>query len=120
MTISPKLSQVIEYMRANINTALNLSDIAGVTSLSASHVTRMFRKELGMPPHQYLIGLRICKAQRMLEESDISIAEIAYDCGFANQEHLTRLFRRQCGTTPAAYRRAKRARYLVDGVVRLA
>ncbi|MNU07967.1 HTH-type transcriptional activator RhaS [compost metagenome] len=61
-----------------------------------------------MPPHRYLINLRVEKARRLLEKTSMSIAEIAYECGFAHQEHLTRLFRRQTGTTPAAYRRSKR------------
>ncbi|NMA97965.1 MAG: helix-turn-helix transcriptional regulator [Phyllobacteriaceae bacterium] len=67
----------------------------------------MFRSEIGMPPHRYLIILRINKAQRLLAKSSMPIAEIAIECGFSHQEHLTRLFRRHLGTTPAAYRRSK-------------
>lgn len=106
--LSPTLSEAVEYMSANIDTAINLSDIAQATNRSPSHVSRMFRTELGMPPHRYLINLRVDKARRLLEKTSMSIAEIAYECGFAHQEHLTRLFRRQCDTTPAAYRRSKR------------
>lgn len=107
-SLSPTLSEAVEYMADNIDTAINLSDIAQATNRSPSHVSRMFRTELGMPPHRYLINLRVDKARRLLEKTSMSIAEIAYECGFAHQEHLTRLFRRQCGTTPAAYRRSKR------------
>lgn len=107
-SLSTTLSEAIDYMTANIDSAINLTDIAQVTNRSPSHIARMFRTELGMPPHRYLINLRVDKARRLLEKTSMSIAEIAYECGFAHQEHLTRLFRRHSGTTPAAYRRSKR------------
>ena len=106
--MSPTLSDAVDYMTANIDIAINLADIATATNRSPSHLARMFRSELGMPPHRYLINLRVDKARRLLEKSSMSIAEIAYECGFAHQEHLTRLFKRHCGTTPAAFRRSKR------------
>ena len=107
-SLSTTLSEAVDYMMANIDGAINLSDIAQATNRSPSHVARMFRTELGMPPHRYLISLRVDKARRLLEKTSMSIAEIAYECGFSHQEHLTRLFRRHCATTPAAYRRSKR------------
>lgn len=106
--LSPTLSEAVDYMTANIDSGINLADIARATNRSPSHIARIFRTELGMPPHRYLISLRIEKARRLLEKTSVSIAEIAYECGFAHQEHLTRLFHRHCGTTPAAYRRSKR------------
>jgi AraC family transcriptional regulator len=107
-SLSPTISDAVDYMTANIDEAINLADIAQATNRSPSHIARIFRTELGMPPHRYLINLRVDKARRLLEKTSMSIAEIAYECGFAHQEHLTRLFRRHCGTTPAAYRRSKR------------
>jgi AraC family transcriptional regulator len=107
-SLSPTLSDAVDYMTAHIDSAINLSHIAQATNRSPSHIARIFRTELGMPPHRYLINLRVDKARRLLEKTSMSIAEIAYECGFAHQEHLTRLFRRHCGTTPAAYRRSKR------------
>lgn len=106
--ISPTLNEAIDFMTVNIDRAISLSDIAQAINRSPSHIARMFRTELGMPPHRYLIKLRVDKARRLLEKTSMSIAEIAYDCGFAHQEHLTRLFRRHCNTTPAAYRKSKR------------
>lgn len=107
-SMSSALSDAVDYMNSNIDSAIKLADIAEVTNRSPSHVARMFRTELGMPPHRYLINLRVEKARRLLEKTSMSIAEIAYECGFAHQEHLTRLFRRHSETTPAAYRRSKR------------
>jgi AraC family transcriptional regulator len=108
VSLSSTLSAAVDYMASNIDSAINLADIANATNRSPSHIARMFRTEMGMPPHRYLINMRVAKARRLLEKSSMSIAEIAYECGFAHQEHLTRLFRRHCGTTPAVYRRSKR------------
>ena len=107
-TLSPIVSEAIEYMHANIDRAISLDDVAQATNRSPSHIVRVFRAELGVPPHRYLIALRVEKARRLLEKTSMPIAEIAYECGFAHQEHLTRLFRRLCDATPAAYRRSKR------------
>lgn len=106
--LSPTVAEAIGYMHASIDRPISLDDIAQVTNRSPSHIVRVFRAELGVPPHRYLIALRVEKARRLLEKTSMSIAEIAYECGFAHQEHLTRLFRRHCDATPAAYRRSKR------------
>lgn len=108
VAVSPTVSQAIDYMSANIDKAISLDDVAQAANRSSSHIARTFRAELGVPPHRYLIALRVEKARRLLEKTSLSIAEIAYDCGFAHQEHLTRLFGRHCNVTPAAYRRSKR------------
>jgi AraC family transcriptional regulator len=108
INLSPAVSDAIEYMHANIDKPISLSEIAQAANRSPSHIARIFSAELGVPPHRYLVTLRVEKARRLLQRTSLSIAEIAYDCGFAHQEHLTRLFRRHCNITPAAYRRSKR------------
>lgn len=106
--LSAAVSAAIDYMNEHIDQPISLQDIARAGNRSPSHVARMFRTELGQPPHRYLITLRLERARRLLEKTNISIAEIAFDCGFAHQEHLTRLFRREFSSTPAAYRRSMR------------
>ena len=82
-----------------------MADAAG---LSTSHFVRQFRASIGTAPHQYLVQRRVELAKRRLEATDASIAEVAFDCGFANQEHLTRVFKRFFGVTPGAYRKDRR------------
>lgn len=103
----PVMTQAIAYMRDNLEHSISLIDIAKAIKRSPSHFARQFRTELGMPPHSFLVNLRIEKAQNLLQHSKTSIAEIAFECGFSHQEHLTRFFQRRLGTTPAAYRRSK-------------
>lgn len=106
--VTQSVADAIEYMRANLDRPIGLDDIANAVHRSPSHFARIFRADLGMPPHRYLINLRVEKAQFLLEKTNASIAEIAYECGFSHQEHLTRLFRRLRATTPAAFRRSRR------------
>ncbi len=106
--VGPVIADAIEFMRENLADNISLEQIAAAVNRSPSHFARQFRSALGIPPHQYLVVLRLKRAQHLLAHSRDSIAEIAFECGFSHQEHLTRMFRRWCDTTPAAYRRAIR------------
>lgn len=99
-----QLSLVTDYMEANLDRSVSLSEIGAACGLSATHFARQFKIAVGVPPHQRLMQLRVERAKRMLQGS-AAIAEIAFACGFAHQEHLTSVFRRFAGMTPAAFRR---------------
>jgi AraC family transcriptional regulator len=51
-----------------------------------------------------LVEQRLEKAKKLLVDSDLTISDVAYDCGFASQSHLTRLFRKHLNITPKEYR----------------
>ena len=57
-----------------------------------------------MSPHQYLIHLRVQRAQELLLGSDRSLAQIAEQCGFADVHHFSKTFKRVFGAPPGAYR----------------
>jgi len=107
--ISPEVSRAIDYIEAHADRSIGLQDIADAAFRSPSHLARIFAAEVGMPPHRYLISVRVKRARQMLARTTKPIAEIALDCGFTHQEHLTRLFRRHYQTTPAAYHLAVRS-----------
>lgn len=70
------------------------------------HVCRMARKHLGMSPSTYVNRTRMEHAAMLLSTQDISIADVAIDCGIENLSHFYRLFRQNYGVTPHVYRRA--------------
>ena len=84
---------------------LHLSDLAAIARLSLHHLIRVFRAEIGLTPHAYLVDVRIRRA-RMLLKSGTSPADAAALVGFADQAHLTRAFKARLGVSPGAYRRA--------------
>ncbi|KAA5838270.1 helix-turn-helix transcriptional regulator [Saccharopolyspora hirsuta] len=101
-----QLDEVQELMRARLREPLPLADLAAVAGLSVSQFARRFKARTGMPPHRYLVRLRLEQACRLLRTSAQPIAEIAVASGFSHQEHLTRVMRARLGTTPAEVRRS--------------
>jgi AraC family transcriptional regulator len=103
-----QLARATEFMDVNLSERLSLSEIAEAAGLSPAHFIRQFKASMGLAPHKYLVRLRLERAMRLLRETDSSIAQIAFDCGFSHQEHMTRFFGRLAGTTPAVFRRTAR------------
>jgi AraC-like DNA-binding protein len=83
--------------------------LASLCGLSRSYFTRAFKVSMGLPPHRWLVRQRLFRAEEMLEGTDESISLIALSCGFADQSHLTRSFHAVIGTSPAAWRRRRKA-----------
>lgn len=102
------IEAALAFMETHYAEAISVREIAAAANRSAGHFADYFRAAMGMPPHRYLINLRLGKAAEMLVSTTEPIAAIALDCGFAHQEHLTRAFRTRYGTTPAAYRAQQR------------
>jgi AraC-like DNA-binding protein len=69
-------------------------------------VIRAFRRELGVTPHAYLIGVRTERAARLLMHGG-AIADVAAEAGFSDQSHLTRHFKRRFGMTPRSFVRCR-------------
>ncbi|MFF4350313.1 helix-turn-helix domain-containing protein [Streptomyces sp. NPDC001530] len=101
-----QLNAVRDLMEQRLAEPLPIADLAAAAALSVSQFTRQFRASTGQSPHQFLLGLRLEQACRLLRTQTSPIAEIAVECGFSHQEHLTRVMRNRLGTTPAALRRA--------------
>ncbi|MBC7986400.1 MAG: helix-turn-helix transcriptional regulator [Sphingomonadaceae bacterium] len=91
-----------------------VAKLASRCGLSRSYFARAFKVSMGLPPHRWLMHHRIQCVQEMLERTNQSIAEIALNCGFADQSHLTRVFHAIVGASPAAWRRRRKARAADD------
>jgi len=102
------LRRVREYVQLHLDESIDLSMLAAVAGLSMHHFAREFKQSTGVTPHHYLIQKRIERAQQMLAQSDLPLAEIAYAVGFSDQGHLARHFRALLGTTPREFRRSQR------------
>ena len=102
------LRRVREYVNLHLSESIDLLMLAAVAGLSMHHFAREFKHSAGVTPHHYLIQKRIERAQQMLAQTDLSLAEIAYAAGFSDQSHLARHFRHMLGTTPRAFRWSQR------------
>jgi AraC family transcriptional regulator len=100
-----QVQHLLEFIREHLSEPLSLATLAQQVGLSPYHFARVFRQALGASPHQFVLRARLERAQQMLEQTELSLAQVAAACGFADQSHLTQIFTRQLGCTPRAYRR---------------
>lgn len=96
-----------EIMRVRLSSNLTIADIAGECRLTPSHFARSFRRSTGVAPHEYLSGLRIEEAKRLMIDTKFALADIALICGFGDQSYFTRVFSRSVGKSPGAWRRTR-------------
>lgn len=106
---SRHLARIIEYIEARLADDISLDEIATIAGMSAFHVCRAFKQSTGLPPHRYLMRLRLQRAKAMLETTNLPITEIAAQVGYDDPGYLVRLFRAHFGTNPANYRRERRS-----------
>jgi AraC family transcriptional regulator len=86
-----------------------IGQIAAECGLSRSYFEKAFKASLGTPPHRWLVRQRIRQAEEKLEQTNDSVSSIALSCGFTDQSHLTRVFGAIVGSSPAAWRRQRKA-----------
>ncbi|WP_143042282.1 helix-turn-helix domain-containing protein [Citreimonas salinaria] len=104
---SRQLATIDALMRAEMRRRLAVSEMAESVGLSESRFAHAFRESRGQSPHRALQAMRVKAAQRLLQDPEHSIAEVAAEVGFADQAHLTGAFGTMVGQTPGAWRRAR-------------
>jgi AraC family transcriptional regulator len=97
-----------DYLDANLDGDVSVTTLAEACGLSSTHFSRAFHRTTGASPHQWLLQRRIDKARRLLRDPDAPLADVALNCGFANQSHFTRVFTRLIGVSPGQWRRMNR------------
>ena len=102
---SARLRRVKEFIHANIEDDLTLSDMAQSVGLSTAHFSEMFRKSTGETPHQFVLRCRTERAKEILHKAELRVLDVAMACGFKTQQHFARVFRQLCGASPTEYRR---------------
>ncbi|MDF2697533.1 MAG: Transcriptional regulator, AraC family [Labilithrix sp.] len=83
---------------------VTLGDLAQAVGLSRHHLLRSFHRALGLPPHQYLMHVRVARARALLA-AGVPATEVAHHVGFCDQSHLNRWFKRLLGMTPGMFSR---------------
>lgn len=100
-----RISRTVLYIRKHLNEAIGLEKLAEISCLSKDHFIRLFRKELGTTPLQYINQKKIEKAQLLLVTEDLAVKEIAFQLAFEDYSYFNRLFKKMTGVTPQEYRR---------------
>jgi AraC family transcriptional activator FtrA len=99
------LRGTLDWMAEHLDEDMTVESLAELAHMSTRTFARRFRAETGTTPHHWLTGQRVLLAQRLLEDDDRSIDEIATRAGFGSAALLRHHFAKRVGTTPQAYRR---------------
>ncbi|MDN5894656.1 MAG: AraC family transcriptional regulator [Nocardioides sp.] len=105
-------------LRAQLATAWTLEQLAAEVTLSVPQLLRLFNRSVGMPPMRYLAQLRLEEFSRLLEQSDLSIAEISRQVGWRDPRIAARWFRQRWGVNPSMYRQIALNDVVGDGAPR--
>jgi AraC family transcriptional regulator len=103
-----KLRAVVDYIEEYLDEGPTLKEMATTAHLSAYHFARQFKMATGLPPHQYVMMRRVQRAKRLLQEGDLSLAEVAASVGFTDQSKFSHTFKRLVGVTPRQFRTSAR------------
>ena len=101
------LDQLITELENSETFVPDYQQIAGKLNMGLSTLRRRFKKETGQPLHDYLLHLRLMKARRLLDETDLPIKEIVEQLGYSDVYFFTRQFHRHFGLPPAAFRKIR-------------
>lgn len=103
--LSPKVAALVcDYMQANFQRQVYLAELADLAQLSEYHFCRMFKQSMAQTPQAYLLAVRIEQVKLRVCNGQVSMADIALQCGFANQSHMGRYFKKLVGISPRQYR----------------
>lgn len=98
------LERAKEFIHFNLNRKIDIEEISSAANMSKYHFIRLFSKQFGMTPHQYVLSNKINRVKRELELGD-NAANIAFKYGFSDLSHLNRNFKNTFGITPTQYQK---------------
>jgi AraC-like DNA-binding protein len=99
------VAKIRALLHERIEEEISLDDLAAEAGLTKPYLVRVFAREVGLPPHEYLMHLRVARATRLLSRG-MPAGDVAHGVGFYDQSHLNRWFKKVIGVTPGRYARA--------------
>ena len=98
------VKRALAYLHQNYARPISRWEIAEAVGVSEDYLSRVFNRELGLSPWDYLTRYRIQRAKELLQRSEASIRAVAHQVGFKDQAYFSRVFRKQTGLSPQAFR----------------
>ena len=107
---STVIAPALEYIEKNYSDPeLSNSALARKCGISEVYFRKLFLKHKGMPPHRFVLELRMARAKQLLSGGRLKISAVAESCGFANPYHFCRAFKSHTGQTPTEFMEFNRA-----------
>lgn len=101
------VDETLSYIAENIEKPMPLDELASNVAMSPFYFSRLFKRETGYSPHEYIVHTRVDKAKYLLKFTSMPLKEIARCCGFSNECNFSTSFKKMCGTTPRVYREGR-------------
>jgi AraC-like DNA-binding protein len=108
------VATIDEYISEHLAEEITLEALAGLAEMPRTRFLKAFRNAVGKTPYQFLLLKRLEAVRAMVMDSNSSIADIAFACGFSSQQHLTGLFSSRFGISPSAFRKQVIGREIVE------
>ncbi len=99
-----RLTDVYQYVKENYKKEISLDEVAQIANLTPTSFCRMFKSKTKKNFIEYLNEIRISNACKQLIETDMSVSEIAYECGYKTVSNFNKLFKKNTGNTPKEYK----------------
>ena len=99
------LRRIRDYVDSHLDQNIELESLAATAELSLYHFARTFKQSEGTTPHAFVLERRLARARELLTRTDLSLSEVAFAVGFADQSHFTRRFRQMVGVSPGQFRK---------------
>ncbi|WP_434603663.1 GlxA family transcriptional regulator [Pseudomonas sp. Z4-7] len=99
--VSACLREVIALMECNLEEPLSLDLLAQCVQLSKRQIQRLFRRQINMSPQRYYLELRLTEARRLLQNSRLSVTDVAIACGFVSTPHFSKCYSTLFGFPPS-------------------
>ena len=103
-TRDERMKRVLEYIHAHINDNIEIEQLANEACVSKPYFIKLFKREFGFSPIQYINKKKVERAQLLLFTTDKKVKEVAYTLGFSDQNYFIRMFHKHTDTTPQEYR----------------
>ena len=100
-----RLSDVFIFIKEHYKEDISLIEISKIANLTPTSFCRMFKLKAKKSFVEYLNEIRVANACKFIMESDMGMAEIAYECGFKTASNFNRIFKKSTGTTPKEYKK---------------
>ncbi len=97
------LAFVLNYIKSNLNEKLSINSLSDKACMSKATFYRLFKRELGISPNDFILAEKINKAKVLLSQPGAKVASIGYELGFSDANYFIRTFKKIMGTTPGAY-----------------
>lgn len=95
-----KFDHICNFINNNLNRKISNEELARMANMSLYHFIRSFKSEVGFTPHEFILRSRVNTAIFLLRATSLSLSEITYKCGFANEAAFSNCFKSLTGTTP--------------------